>query len=379
MINKKLLFQILEIQSHSRECEDMQSFVLQFAEDKGYSMEMDDVGNIYLVKGESDTYPCVVAHLDTVHMITKHGIEVAQFAGNPDIVFGMNPNTHRLTGIGGDDKCGIYAALHCMEVLPACKAAFFVDEEIGCVGSTQANISFFKDCRYVLQADRRGNSDFVNNICGPISSQRFQKDVEEIIKLFGYKFATGAMTDVEALRDNGVGISVANMSAGYYNPHSDSEYINLSDLANVCNMMVDIFENMTDVYEFRYTKPKYKYTKHTWSSPHHGHYPSNPPRYQNPPQPYQKYQEWWAQIDDQGNINHPEEEEDDGNAHQAMEEAYYGDGITELHDANVIMVGGSKKNISSMTDAEWEQFERECDERDVPHNPLALTQHRSVF
>jgi tripeptide aminopeptidase len=375
MINKKLLFNILEIQSHSRECEDMQSFILDHAEEKGYTLDMDEMGNIYLQKGENDTYPCVVAHMDTVHMITKHGIQVAQFVGDPDIVFGMNPNTHRLTGIGGDDKCGIYAALHCLEVLPFAKAAFFVDEEIGCVGSNQANITFFEDCRFILQADRRGNNDFVRDICGPLGSKKFHNDVKEIIKLFGYSFSHGAMTDVEALRDNGVGISVANMSAGYYNPHSESEYINLRDLENVCNMMVDIFENMTEVYKFEYKKPSYKYA---------GRVQTFPPRAYGVPN--QRYEDWWQVFDEEGNLRNPviiEEEEgpyeEDAIAQQDMEAAYYGENdITEIPNADMIIVGGKAKNIAEMTDSEWETFERECDDRNPPVNPMLLTEHRTT-
>lgn len=48
------------------------------------------------------------------------------------------------------------------------------------------------------------------------------------------------MTDVEALRDNKVGISVANMSAGYYSPHRPNEYISIRDLDNVSAMMLAI-------------------------------------------------------------------------------------------------------------------------------------------
>jgi hypothetical protein len=33
------------------------------------------------------------------------------------------------TGIGGDDKCGVYACLELLKELPNLKAAFFVSEE----------------------------------------------------------------------------------------------------------------------------------------------------------------------------------------------------------------------------------------------------------
>ncbi len=66
------------------------------------------------------------------------------------------------------------------------------------------------------------------------------------------------MTDVLALRDNGVGVSVANMSAGYYNPHQACEYIVIADLERVCALMLDICATCTSVYKFRPAK-------HVWS------------------------------------------------------------------------------------------------------------------
>jgi hypothetical protein len=172
-----------------------------------------------------------------------------------DNVTGMNPVTMEQTGIGGDDKCGIFVALNAMNELPACKAAFFRDEEIGCIGSGKADLEFFKDCRFVLQADRRGNSDFVTDICGPLSSKSFQSDVSPILRAHGYKPCSGAMTDVQELRDNNVGVSCANMSAGYYNPHRSCEFINLKDLDNVAEMVVAICR-LKKTYKFKHERPK---------------------------------------------------------------------------------------------------------------------------
>jgi hypothetical protein len=334
MIDKNLLFSLLKIQSHSGECDDMQNFIIDYVLDKGYNIDLDDFGNIYVIKGTADTYPCVVAHLDTVHRITPHGIEVAEFVGNTDIIFGMNPATHRLTGIGGDDKCGIYAALYCLEHLDACKVALFVDEEVGCVGSSQANISFFKDCRFILQADRRGNSDFVKSISGPLSSDTFLKDVKPIISRYGYSFSSGAMTDVEALRDGKVGLSVANMSAGYYNPHTDSEYINLYDLNNVCEMMLDIFLTMTDVYPFEFTKPPYKVHRLSYKDWKRG---------------------WKPWGTDSNEVIHP---------------PFYDMNVEEEapddDDDDTILIGNRLRKISEMTEEEWLEFDR-----DEPENSLA--------
>lgn len=248
------LFQLLAIQTTTGKTEKMYNHLLALGNAAGWQMLSDSLGNLFAIKGEAESYPCVVAHMDTVHRIEKGGILPLAIGGK---IFGMNPDTMRQTGIGGDDKCGIWAALHLLKVLPACKAAFFVDEESGCKGSRGCHLAFFDDCRFVLQADRRGNNDFVNRISGdPLSSDEFQEAVAPIMRDFGYVFSWGMMTDVMALRDRTVGISVANMSAGYHSPHSDGEYIVYSELEAVCKMMERICLEVTDTFPYVAPPPK---------------------------------------------------------------------------------------------------------------------------
>lgn len=251
-MDRKLLNRILHIQSESFLCEDMQNFIADYAIEQGWNWDADKAGNIYVSKGVGP-YPCAVAHMDTVHDIQKAGITLVTVGTR---IIGMDSEKMDFTGVGGDDKCGIYAAFHCMNALENCKAAFFVDEEVGCVGSYDCDLTFFADCRFILQADRRGNDDFVTDICGPLSSKRFLRDVGPILRKFGYKECDGMMSDVMALRDNHVGISVANMSAGYYRPHFPDEYIDLEDLEQVCRLMETICREMTSTYPFKWTPPK---------------------------------------------------------------------------------------------------------------------------
>lgn len=266
-LNSPLLHSLLSIESESGDCSRMAEFLTTHCQGQGWKVNQDEMGNLYVTKGAAAAFPCIVAHLDTVHDISGDGIAPVYIGDN---VTGINPVTMEQTGIGGDDKCGIYAALHCLANLPACKAAFFVDEEVGCLGSGAADMSFFRDCRFILQADRRGNSDFVTDISGPLSSSRFQRDVAPLLTSHGFRFSHGAMSDVMALRDNGCGIACANISAGYYNPHQPNEFINLPDLAKTCGLMLDICRTLCRVYRFtpakRANPPKKRnfWTSTTW-------------------------------------------------------------------------------------------------------------------
>lgn len=241
-LTKKHLLALLAVQSHSKECDAMADHISSLCDALGCTVERGTIGNLYVTKGKARTYPAIVAHMDTVHKIRPGELIPIEIGGR---ITGVNSLSMQQSGIGGDDKCGIWAALKCLESLPACKAAFFVDEEIGCVGSNNADMTFFSDCRFILQADRRGNSDFVHDISGPISSPAFRKSVRPFLKQYGFKFSHGAMTDVEALVNNHVGLSCANISAGYFNPHCPGEYIDISALENAIALMLAICHNLT--------------------------------------------------------------------------------------------------------------------------------------
>ena len=142
------------------------------------------------------------------------------------------------------------------------KCAFFHSEEIGCIGSRQADMEWFKNVGYCFQGDRRGSSDFVNNIAGKLFSKAFTKKIKPILTHHGYKITSGAITDVGQLAENGIGICVANMSCGYYAPHSDDEVVIFDD-ANNCLTMIDrlIEELGCNRYEYQYTS---SYASYEW-------------------------------------------------------------------------------------------------------------------
>lgn len=244
----ELFLTILKLQSESYDCSKMQDFILEHSFQNDYTIDIDDCGNIYITKGVSDSYPCIVAHMDTVHSILPD--DEYCVIHDDRVAMAYNPKHKQLVGIGGDDKVGIYIALRMMQDLDYCKAAFFVDEEVGCHGSMKANMSFFSDARFVLQCDRKGNSDFVSSIFyADLYSDEFSKDILPIISRYGYSESDGGLTDVYQLHENGIGICVANMSCGYYNPHSDDEMISLEDVDNCMCMVYEIMTNCTKVYK----------------------------------------------------------------------------------------------------------------------------------
>lgn len=255
-MNKENLINILKIQSVSYDQFLMFAHIIRQINKipgcKYYTYN----GCIYVTKGKALTYPCIVSHMDTVHEIVED-LTPVEINGN---ITGINSYTMQQTGIGGDDKVGIFIALECLSKFDNIKTVFFRDEETGCEGSYEPDVDFFKDCNFILQCDRRGNSDFIN-IAGStqLSSKQYDKDITPILKRYGYKFNTGMMTDVMALKQSGIECSMSNISCGYYNPHQPDEFINLRDVENCMNLVMEIITNLRgSQYPCPYKKPKYK-------------------------------------------------------------------------------------------------------------------------
>ena len=244
----KLLKKLYSIHSKSGKEQKMIKFLLWWIRNNvpGAKVEIDkEIGNIYVTKGVSNTYPCIVSHIDQVQTIHSRDFQTIE---TKDIIFGYSPKNKRLEGLGADDKNGVWICLKCLMKYENIKVAFFVGEEVGCVGSSKADMDFFKDVRFVIQCDRRGSSDLITSICSTeISSKEFIEATG--YEAFGYHLEEGMMTDVLTLKENGLQVSAVNLSCGYYDPHSDHEFTVKRDLLNCLSFVEHIIENCTETYQ----------------------------------------------------------------------------------------------------------------------------------
>lgn len=207
-------------------------------------IECDKPGNLYVTKGKSETYPCIVAHMDQVQ--ERHSKDFIAYEAE-DIIIGFSPKHKEQQGLGADDKCGLWIGLKCLQKFDCLKLAFFVGEEVGCKGSGLANMAFFDDCRFVIEPDRKGSEDLITQIgWTPLCSDDFLKDIG--FKKFGYKETDGMMTDIEALKDHGLLLSCINVSCGYYKPHSNEEFVYKPALLNCFAFVEHIIKTCTKVY-----------------------------------------------------------------------------------------------------------------------------------
>ena len=255
MFNEKLLIEVLGWQSESnKEQEQIIPTLNAYLEALNLRMksklkiENDTHGNIYVTKGKGNLYPCIVSHLDQVHKYAEN----KTIFQNGDYLLAFNgPNQ---VGTGGDDLVGVFMCLQLLEVYNSIKVVFFVAEEVGCIGSNACDLSFFDDCMFIGQADRKNNSDFINYSNGvQLFGEEFSTFVAPVLKDYNYKECIGIATDAGCLSKRNVGIACFNISCGYYNPHTSAEYVSIKDVTNCYNVICDIISNSDK--RFLYTRP----------------------------------------------------------------------------------------------------------------------------
>ena len=243
----QLLKQLYKIHSPSGSEKKLRKFIQDWIRRNvaDAEMEQDAIGNLYVKKGACETYPCLVAHMDQVQKIHSRDFQAVDTKG---AILGFSRGNMQVEGLGADDKNGIWIALKCLQKYPVMKCCFFVQEEVGGIGSSKCDMDFFIDCRWVIQCDRKGGSDLIWNIGGwtELCSEEFLKDLG--YEKFGYKKATGMMTDVETLKNRGLGVSALNLSVGYYRPHTSEEFTIISELLNCLALVENIITNCTKVY-----------------------------------------------------------------------------------------------------------------------------------
>lgn len=249
----KHLFNLYALSAPSGDEIETREYMISELKALGAHVTTDKTGNVYAVKGESDAYPCIVAHLDEVHEYKRDGYKTYRIG---DCLLGFNELTNEFVGCGADDKNGLYIAIKLFAALDVVKGAFFVGEESGCLGSQQADMSFFTDTRFVVQPDRRNGTDFITQISATdLCSEEFITDTAPYRVQRGYKVTTGLMTDIQTLKNRGLAVSCVNVSCGYYEPHTDREYTRVSELNNCLALITDLFTDLDQVYKHKYVKP----------------------------------------------------------------------------------------------------------------------------
>lgn len=230
---------------------------------KYYKNVISQDGFLY-VKGKDKV--CLTAHMDTVHKEPVKDYYVLK-EGKKTII--SSPQ-----GIGGDDRCGIFMILKILERTELRPTIIFCeDEEIGGVGSQKfVKTKFIKDLEkmyFLIELDRKGSDDLVyySDI-----NEEYHKYLE---KLTGYRENYGSFSDISHLSP-ACKVSSVNISCGYYNAHTTSEYVVLEEMENSIKTTIKIIEDAIErKKQFEYKVRTYnRYYKSYENDGYNYYYPS---------------------------------------------------------------------------------------------------------
>ena len=185
------------------------------------------------VYAEGDIPVLLVAHMDTV------------FDEPPKNLYYDKKNDELFSyegGIGGDDRCGVYAIMKILERFKP-HVLFTEDEEIGGVGAEKTVHKLPKpDVKYIIEFDRKGNNDCVFYDCG-------NEDFAKYIESFGFVTNYGSFSDISVLGP-AWDIAAVNISSGYYNEHTKNEYIKFSELQVIIKRIKNMIKNYENAKSF---------------------------------------------------------------------------------------------------------------------------------
>ena len=275
-VNIPLLYEVMQIPSHSHKEYRMSTFIILWARKHGIDYYLDEKNNVYLTKGkpaEGEFYPCVTSHMDTVQ--SKADPYILAGAELPLQTMVLQSTTdknvfkHKVyvdgQGIGADDKLGVYISLCLMEKCDVIKAAFFVEEEVGMGGSEKLDVKFFDDVAFVVGWDSPDLLRAAWKCSGTrLFSRRFYDEyLGPITKRWGFTdncYRAEPFTDVIKIVQK-TDIVCCNFGNGGYQAHSPSEYLIVEDVDHAIGMGEDIIKTIGCKEQFKLgTKTTYNYS-----------------------------------------------------------------------------------------------------------------------
>lgn len=200
-------------------------------------LDYDAHGNVFVAfNKENKGSPILVAHMDNVLKGTRE----------PVLSVDGRYMMGRKAGIGFDDKAGIIANIELFKRMEGkVRIIFTTDEEIGGVSAGKLDPSRIKDAKYMIELDRRDRKDLIQYSGSTrLCSDSFAEKIEAV----GFKRATGTFTDVNKFKAKCPQVEMCNLSIGYFNAHTDNEYLDLEYFDEILDKVEIILNTFTDTY-----------------------------------------------------------------------------------------------------------------------------------
>ena len=211
------LIQLYKIPSHTNS-DGIKKLVMQYIPD--YNWTLDEQGNMYGSHPDSKSRIALSAHLDMV----RTGDDIANVVGFNGLLFGIDKD-NKYTSIGADDKNGIWCIIQASRHPSKPHIVLFEKEETGRVGSLNCNPEWFSDKDCCIVIDRKGHKEII--IEG--SRGQYSSMLGACFKSVNpdWEYEKGLGCDADSIKHL---IDCINISCGYYNAHTRTEFTVLDEL-----------------------------------------------------------------------------------------------------------------------------------------------------
>lgn len=179
----------------------------------------------------------LVAHLDTVFRYT---VKEIYYDKEKQVMWSP-------TGLGADDRAGIYGIIHLINLGYRPTIILLTDEEIGDLGALKLIKDYPKspvELKYIIELDRRGAKDCVFYDCD-------NWNFIEYIESFGYSLNFGSFSDISVICPTW-GIAGVNLSIGYYYEHTTSEILNIKQMLQSLERVEQMLRSAEAAPAFKY-------------------------------------------------------------------------------------------------------------------------------
>ena len=188
-------------------------------------------GNYFVLIGDSEQSDVAfTSHLDTVARPGSAAPDIA--ITNKGVMFLRNPQVADC--LGADCGAGIYLMLEMIKRGVHGRYCFFVDEEVGCEGSSASakdDTGFWTGVKAMISFDRRGDGIITHQRYQRCCSDTFAKELAARLGRTDAHLQRGVYTDSAEFMQ--IIPECTNIGVGYMHEHTPDEVLDLSILGSV--------------------------------------------------------------------------------------------------------------------------------------------------
>lgn len=230
-MNIKLLTKLYTTHSPSKREDAMVEVVANELDTLKIKYQTDVYNQIYRI---IDGKPLLCAHLDQVQTLKCDKVMSIK-----NRIMGFT-SSGLLSGLGADDKNGIFIILNLLAKFRDISFIFSTNEECGGYLHHLTEKINLSSTPYALVFDRKGFEDIIGT-----ANQYCCDDLEQSISILSgklkYKPADGIFSDCDELSKH---VPCVNLSAGYYTAHSKDEFTKPSEIFRAIQLGETLLENL---------------------------------------------------------------------------------------------------------------------------------------